>query len=205
MTVRLVIMGAPGSGKGSQGIVLSRQFGIPAVSTGDVFRKHVRDETPLGVVVRAFIDSGQYVPDSVTNELVRVRLSESDARCGFVLDGYPRTLSQARELDNVLAESEKAIDAVVYLDTKPDELVRRLTNRADLEARSDDDADTIHRRMAVYHRETVPVLDLYRARKILVEIDGHGRVDEVSRKITTALLDVTSNAAGHGAERTASI
>lgn len=183
---RLLIVGPPGSGKGTQATFIADAFDIPAISTGDIFRHHITHETELGVRVKAIVDAGDYVPDDLTNELVAARLSEPDAAKGFLLDGYPRTLDQVRFLDELLASDGK-LEAVVRLTADPDELVRRLTHRAHEQGRADDTEDAIRHRQNVYAQQTAPIIEVYRERGLLVEVDGIGSVDEVAARIREAL------------------
>jgi adenylate kinase len=184
---RLLIVGPPGAGKGTQSVKLTTAFGIPAIATGDIFRANIKNQTDLGKQVSAIINAGDYVPDSLTNELVESRLKESDAQAGFLLDGYPRTLDQLGFLDNVLAGADTALDAVIQLAVDPDEVVARLLKRAHEEGRSDDTADTIRHRQALYQRETAPLIAVYKERGLVIEIDALGDVDDVATRITEAL------------------
>jgi adenylate kinase len=183
---RLLIVGPPGSGKGTQATFIADAFGVPAISTGDIFRHHITNQTELGVRVKAIVDAGDYVPDDLTNELVADRLSEPDAAKGFLLDGYPRTLDQVRFLDELLASDGK-LEAVIRLTADQDELVRRLTHRAHEQGRADDTEEAIRHRQNVYAQQTAPILDVYRERGLLVEVDGIGSVDEVAARIREAL------------------
>jgi adenylate kinase len=184
---RILLIGAPGAGKGTQAERLSAAFGIPAISTGDIFRHNVKNETELGKQAKAFMDRGEYVPDSLTNDLVRDRLSQSDAAAGFLLDGYPRTAEQVIELDSILESKSTKLDVVVQLTANTDEVVRRLLNRAIEQGRADDTEDVIRRRLEVYEEQTAPLIDLYAGRGIVVRIDGLGQVDEVTDRILEAL------------------
>ncbi len=184
---RLLIIGAPGAGKGTQAERLSASFGIPAISTGDIFRHNVKNETELGKQAKAFMDRGEYVPDSLTNDLVRDRLAQSDAQAGFLLDGYPRTLDQVNELDDILASRGKSLDAVVLLTADTDEVVRRLLGRALEQGRADDTEEVIRRRLEVYAEQTAPLTDVYAERGLLVTVDGLGEVAEVTGRILEAL------------------
>ncbi|NNC11835.1 adenylate kinase [Planctomonas sp. JC2975] len=183
---RLLIVGPPGSGKGTQATYVADAFGIPAISTGDIFRHHITHQTELGLRVKAIVDAGDYVPDDLTNELVAHRLSEPDAAKGFLLDGYPRTLDQVRFLDELLASDGK-LEAVIRLTADQDELVRRLTHRAHEQGRADDTEEAIRHRQNVYTAQTAPIVDVYRERGLLVEVDGIGTVDEVAGRIREAL------------------
>jgi adenylate kinase len=184
---RFLLIGPPGAGKGTQAARLAEAYGIPAVSTGDIFRFNVKNETELGKLAKSFMDRGEYVPDSVTNDLVRDRLNHSDAAAGFLLDGYPRTADQVAELDNILEGFGKKLDAVVQLTADTDEIVRRLLNRAIEQGRSDDTEEVIRRRLEVYEAETAPLISVYASRGLVVMVDGLGAIDEVTGRIIEAL------------------
>ena len=184
---RLLLIGPPGAGKGTQAARLAEAFGIPAISTGDIFRENVKNETELGRQAKAFMDRGEYVPDSLTNALVRDRLSHEDAKNGFLLDGYPRTADQVVELDSILADQGNALDAVVLITADTDEVVRRLLNRALEQGRADDTEEVIRRRMEVYAEQTAPLIEVYSSRKLVREVDGLGAVAEVTERILSAL------------------
>lgn len=185
--MRLLIMGAPGAGKGTQATALAERYGIPAISTGDIFRDNIRRETELGLKVKAIIDSGEYVPDEVTEDIVASRLLEEDCADGFLLDGFPRTTHQANFLDDLLASKGQKIDAVVSLLVDPDVLVSRLVDRATVEGRTDDNEETIRRRMEVYAGQTAPLLSHYEAKDVMVEVEGTGTIDEVRERMFAAL------------------
>lgn len=188
--MRLILMGPPGAGKGTQASIIADRFGIPAISTGDIFRANVSKGTPLGVKAKEYMDAGEYVPDEVTNLMVRDRIDEDDATPGFLLDGYPRTLAQVEELDGMIKFTGHELDAVVVLTVDPEELVQRLLQRAETDGRSDDTEDVVRRRQEVYSEQTEPLIDVYRDRNLLVEVDGMGEVDEVTQRIFSALADV---------------
>ena len=186
--VRMLLVGPPGAGKGTQASQLSEAYGIPAISTGDIFRANVRDETPLGVEAKGYMDRGEYVPDSLTNALVADRLTADDCEPGFLLDGYPRTVDQVRALDEVLASQGNTLNAVVELVADPDVVVERILKRALDSGRSDDADETIIRsRLALYARETAPLIDVYGSRGILVSVDGIGEITAVTQRIRDAL------------------
>ena len=187
MSARLIIVGPPGAGKGTQAGRIAESFGIPAISTGDIFRKNVSEGTPLGVQAKAIMDAGDYVPDELTNELVKARLEEPDAARGFLLDGYPRTVGQVEYLDSLLAEQGSGIDAVIQLVADQDELVGRLLKRAEDQGRSDDNEETIRRRQEVYTEQTAPIVRAYGERGLVLDVDGLGAVDEVGDRIEAAL------------------
>jgi adenylate kinase len=181
------LIGPPGAGKGTQAARLAEAFGIPAISTGDIFRANVKNETELGKQAKAFMDRGEYVPDSLTNALVRDRLSHEDAKNGFLLDGYPRTIDQVHELEDILAAQGNSLDAVVLITADTDEVVRRLLNRALEQGRADDTEDVIRRRMEVYAEQTAPLIEVYSAKGLVREVDGLGAVEEVTERILSAL------------------
>jgi adenylate kinase len=184
---RLLIVGPPGAGKGTQSVRLTTAFRIPAIATGDIFRANIANQTDLGKQVSAIIKAGEYVPDSLTNDLVASRITEDDCSGGFLLDGYPRTVDQLRFLDDMLAAEGTALDAVIQLVADQDEIVSRLLKRAHEEGRSDDTPDTIRHRQELYLRETAPLIADYKQRGLVVEIDALGAVDEVAERITNAL------------------
>jgi adenylate kinase len=186
---RLLIVGPPGAGKGTQAARITSAYGIPDVSTGDIFRANIKNETPLGVQVKAIIDSGDYVSDELTNALVKSRLEEDDAVDGFLLDGYPRTLEQVQYLDELLAGKGQALDAVIQLVADQDEVVARLRKRAVEQGRTDDTEDAIRHRQEVYARETSPLIAVYRDRGLLIEVDGLGEIDDVAGRINDALAE----------------
>lgn len=185
--IRLLIVGPPGSGKGTQAATLSMQYGVPAIATGDIFRYNIRTETELGVEVKAIVDAGDYVPDSLTNELVSTRLMEPDAMDGFLLDGYPRTPDQVSYLDKLLATRDQELDAVILLVADTDEVVGRLRRRAIEQGRVDDSEEAIRHRQDVFARETAPIVAVYRDRGLVIEIDGLGEVVAVAERITDGL------------------
>ena len=180
-------MGPPGAGKGTQARFVADHFGVPAISTGDIFRANVSEGTPLGVEAKRYMDAGEYVPDEITNQMVRNRIDEDDAAPGFLLDGYPRTLAQVTELDGMIGFTGHQLDAVVVLTVDPEELVQRLLQRAQTDGRADDTEDVIRRRQEVYAEQTEPLIEVYRERGILIEVDGMGEVDDVTARIFDAL------------------
>ena len=185
--MRLLIMGPPGAGKGTQAKQIAEHYQIPAISTGDIFRAMKHADTPLARQVRAIMESGGYVSDEITNEIVKDRLAQPDCQKGFLLDGYPRTLQQVQTLDESLAETGRPLDAVISLLADTDEVVARLLKRAEIDGRADDNEETIRVRLQVYAEQTEPLLDVYRSRGLLVEVDGLGGVDEVSERVFAAL------------------
>jgi len=182
-------MGPPGAGKGTQAVVLASALGVPHISTGDIFRANVSAGTPLGEEAQRYMDAGDYVPDSITNAMVRDRISHDDCRPGFLLDGYPRTLEQVNELDMMLQADGNRLDRVVELTVDTEEVVDRLLKRAQEQGRADDTADVIRRRLEVYFDQTAPLVAVYRERGILLQVDGAGDVAEVSERILSALRD----------------
>lgn len=187
MSARLLLIGPPGAGKGTQAQRLSEALGVPAISTGDIFRMHLRNETELGLKAKAFMDAGDNVPDSLTNDLVRDRLSQPDAAAGFLLDGYPRTTDQVRALDEFLAEHGASMDAVVELVAEPDVVVERLKKRALDQGRADDDESVVRHRLDVYAQQTAPLVGVYAERGLLAKVDGIGEIAEVTDRIESAL------------------
>jgi len=185
--MRLLIMGPPGAGKGTQAKRIAEHYRIPAISTGDIFRAMKHADTPLARQVRAIMESGGYVSDEITNEIVQDRLAQGDCATGFLLDGYPRTLQQVQTLDDYLAETERPLDAVISLLADIDEVVARLLKRAEIDGRPDDNEETIRVRLQVYAEQTEPLLGVYRSRGLLVEVDGLGPIDEVSERVFAAL------------------
>lgn len=181
-------MGPPGAGKGTQAARLAERLHVPAVSTGDIFRANVSAGTPLGVSAKGYLDAGEYVPDEVTNAMVRDRLARSDAEGGFLLDGYPRTLAQVSELDDMLDAAGHTLDLVVHLRADCDEVAHRLALRARQEGRSDDTEEVVRHRLEVYDEQTRPLLDVYDGRHLLVEVDGMGPVEEVTDRLVSAVM-----------------
>jgi adenylate kinase len=184
---RLLLVGPPGAGKGTQAAILAETYGIPAISTGDIFRSNVVNGTPLGLQVKAIMEAGEYVPDDLTNEIVAVRLGETDARAGFLLDGYPRTIDQVNELDRILSIDHAGVDAVVLLEAETDEVVARLLKRAIEQGRVDDTEEVMRHRMDVYAEQTSPIIAVYEKRNLVVRVNALGAVDEVSARIVDAL------------------
>jgi adenylate kinase len=185
--MQLVIMGPPGAGKGTQAQRIAEHYGIPAISTGDIFRAMKTADTPLARQVREIMESGGYVSDEITNAIVADRLTQSDCQKGFLLDGYPRTLQQVQTLDDYLAETGRPLDAVISLTADIEEVVARLLKRAAIEGRSDDNEETIRVRLQVYAEQTEPLLEVYRSRGLLVEVNGLGEIEEVSERVFVAL------------------
>ena len=188
--MRLILMGPPGAGKGTQATHVAEHYSIPAISTGDIFRANVSQGTPLGIEAKRYMDAGEYVPDDVTNKMVRNRIDEPDAENGFLLDGYPRTVAQVEELDGMIDHTGHRLDAAVVLTVDEDEIVQRLLQRATTDGRADDTEEVIRRRQEVYAEQTAPLIETYRERGILREVDGMGEVEEITRRIFAALDDL---------------
>lgn len=212
--LRVIFLGPPGVGKGTQAVRLAKEFGVPHISTGDMFRRAIKQKTPMGIKALPYVEAGQYVPDDIVNGLVQERLAEADCAGGFILDGYPRTLGQAQAFDRYLQDTGQRLDGVIYL-TVPDEVILlRLTGRRvcsgcgatyhvqfqpprtpgicavcgqPLVQRDDDREETVKERLTVYRAETMPLLAYYRDRSLLLEIDGEGDIDEITGRITSAL------------------
>ena len=209
--MRLLIMGAPGAGKGTQAALIKEAYNIKHISTGDMFRKAISEKTPTGIEAKSYIDQGKLVPDSVTNKLVRERLSEKDCENGFLLDGYPRNLAQAEELDKILKDLGIKLDAVINVSVDDNFLIERITGRrtctksyhvsfnkpkvegicdecgSTLIQRPDDSEETIKNRLSVYYEKTKPVLDYYEAQNIVKNVDGIGEINEIFEKIKKEL------------------
>jgi adenylate kinase len=185
--VRLLLIGPPGAGKGTQASKLAEHFGIPAISTGDIFRENVRNETELGKRAKEFMDRGDNVPDSLTNELVADRLAQPDCAPGFLLDGFPRTAAQVDALNDMLSDHSTALDAVVELVADVEVVVGRLKKRAIEQGRSDDDESVVRHRLDVYAEQTAPLITLYNEHGVLVSVDGIGEIAEVTSRILDAL------------------
>ncbi|HEY9377457.1 MAG TPA: adenylate kinase [Jiangellaceae bacterium] len=194
---RLLLMGSPGSGKGTQAAIVASRLGIPAISTGDIFRANVAAGTPLGVEAKKYISQGEYVPDSVTNAMVKSRLTRPDAATGFILDGYPRTVSQVDFLDDVLAEQGAKLDCVIMLVVDVEEVVKRILRRAEAEGRSDDTEEVIRHRLKLFGEQTAPLAEVYQERGLLTRIDGKGPVSDVAARM---LAVVTNGDALNGAD-----
>lgn len=185
-------MGPPGAGKGTQAELIAQRFQIPAISTGDIFRANIKNGTPLGTQVSSILAAGGYVPDELTNEIVKDRLGQPDARGGFLLDGYPRTVGQVEYLGELLESWGTGIDLVVQLVVDEDAVVERLVKRAAEQGRADDTEDVIRERQAIYRAETAPLIEAYGAQGILTTVDGMGSMAEVTARLMTAL-----DAVGH--------
>jgi adenylate kinase len=184
---RLLLLGPPGAGKGTQAVRLVEKMGIPQISTGDMLRSAVAAESEIGQEAKGFMDQGKLVPDSVVIGVAQERLSQSDAADGFILDGFPRTAAQAEALDRMLEGMGTALERCVALTADEDPLVARLLERARIEGRSDDNEATIRVRMKVYQEQTAPLIEYYRERQVLSEVDGLGTIEQVAERIEGAL------------------
>lgn len=184
---RMLIIGPPGSGKGTQAERISERLGVVPISTGDIFRANVKGGTPLGIEARKYMDNGDFVPDSVTNKMVSDRLSKSDVENGFLLDGYPRTTDQVGYLDGILAKGEEKLDVVLQLTADDEELLHRLLGRAKETGRSDDNEAVIRHRLDLYHEQTEAVVATYAERGILTQVDGAGPINEVTDRVMQAI------------------
>lgn len=181
--MRLILLGAPGSGKGTQAVFLADRIGVPSISTGQMLREAVAAGTELGNKVRAIMATGELVDDDTMADVVQERLGQSDAVDGFILDGYPRTLGQASTLAAILAKKDWSLDAVVHIEVPEDELIRRALARQ----RADDQEEVIRQRQRVYRQQTQPLIDHYEAQGLLCLVDGNQTIDEVAQSITSAL------------------
>ena len=187
MSARMVLLGPPGAGKGTQAARIAERLNIPAISTGDIFRANVAGATELGTQAKAYMDKGEYVPDSITNAMVADRIAQADCENGFLLDGYPRTTAQVGELDSMLEASGLALDVVVEITADAEAVVARLLKRAGEQGRADLTEPVIRRRLEVYAESTAPLADLYAERDLLVQVDGMGEIDVVTGRIMEAL------------------
>lgn len=185
--MRLLIMGPQGVGKGTQAELLAKHYGIPAISTGDIFRYNLKNNTPLGQEAKGFMNQGLLVPDELTNKIVKDRLTMDDVAKGWILDGYPRNAAQVEALDTMLEELGTPLDAAVALTADRSVLMERMTKRAEIEGRADDTPEAIEKRLDVYEHETAPILDIYRDRSKLVEVDGVGEISDISAAIIARL------------------
>jgi adenylate kinase len=190
MSARLVLLGPPGAGKGTQAARLAEELGVPAISTGDIFRANIKGGTELGRTAQEYSARGALVPDSVTNAMVRDRLAQDDVTEGFLLDGYPRNAAQVEELDAILAEQGRALDLAVEITADPEVVVERLLKRAEIEGREDDTEDVVRHRLDVYAEQTAPISRVYADRGLLAQVDGIGEVDDVTQRLLAAIGSV---------------
>lgn len=206
----IILLGAPGSGKGTRAPILSDILGIPQIATGDLFRKNLKEMTPIGKIAKSYIDKGELVPDSVTADMLKQRLQESDAQNGFLLDGFPRTIVQAEMLDKILEQQNRKINAVLYIDMSDEEIVDRLSGRltcskcqapyhktsnppkvegvcdkcgGELITRPDDNPETVRNRLKVYHESTFPLVEFYQKRGLISELNGKTKIANLSEEI----------------------
>jgi len=187
VSARLVLLGPPGAGKGTQAARLAERLGVPAISTGDIFRANIKGGTELGKLAQSYSSRGALVPDEVTNAMVRDRLAEADAAEGFLLDGYPRNVAQVGELDAILADAGLSLDLAVEITADPDVVTERLLKRAQIEGREDDTEDVIRHRLDVYREQTAPISSVYADRGLLAQVDGLGEVDEVTERLLAVI------------------
>ncbi|NKX92216.1 adenylate kinase [Sanguibacter hominis ATCC BAA-789] len=190
MSARLVLLGPPGAGKGTQAVRLAERFGVPAISTGDIFRANIKGGTELGKLAQSYTDKGELVPDSVTNDMVRDRLAQADVVEGFLLDGYPRNVAQVAELKVILGELGVTLDGAVEITADAEAVVARLLKRAEIEGRVDDNEDVIRHRLEVYAEQTAPVSAEYEADGDLVRVDGLGDIDDVTARLVAAIESI---------------
>lgn len=185
--MRIVLLGPPGAGKGTQAARLAERYSIPAISTGDIFRANVSGKTPLGVKAQEYMSAGALVPDEITNAMVRDRLAQDDVVDGFLLDGYPRNPDQAVELDGMLADLGVKLDVAIEITADSDEVTQRLLKRAEIEGRADDTEPVIRKRLEVYATQTAPLTAFFEGRGLLVQVDGLGDIDEVTERIVSSV------------------
>jgi adenylate kinase len=183
--MKIILFGPPGAGKGTQAKLLQEEFSIPHLSTGDIFRSAIKNETPLGVKVKSILDSGELVPDETVVDLVADELKKDKYNDGYILDGFPRTVPQAEAFDALLSKNDEELDAFIELTVPEEELIKRILSRG--EGRTDDTEDKVKNRLSVYHNETKPVLDHYQKQDLVVRIDGMGTIDEIFERIKTEL------------------
>lgn len=187
---RMLIMGPPGSGKGTQAARIADKMGIVAISTGDIFRYNVKELTDLGKEAKKYIDNGDFVPDDVTNRMVDDRIKQADAASGFLLDGYPRTAGQVEALNEMLTASGHSLSVVLQLEVPDEELVQRLLARADSEGRADDTSEVIQHRLDLYHEQTAAVIESYVDQGIVARVDGTGQIDDITERLLQAVYNV---------------
>ncbi|HJF14679.1 MAG TPA: adenylate kinase [Enteractinococcus helveticum] len=187
---RLLIMGPPGSGKGTQAVRIADKMAIPAISTGDIFRYNVKELTELGKEAKSYIDAGDFVPDDVTNRMVADRLNHNDVGNGFLLDGYPRTQGQVEALNKIMNDKGEDLTAVLVLEVPDEEIVERLLARAETEGRSDDTAEVIQHRLDLYHQETADLIESYVQQGIVGRVDGTGAIDDITERLLQTIYNI---------------
>jgi adenylate kinase len=185
--VHVILLGPPGSGKGTQAKLLAQRLGIPAISTGEILRAAVREGTPLGRRVKSVMEAGELVSDDLMIDLIHDRIAAPDARAGFVLDGFPRTVEQAAALDRFLEGNGEDVTAVLNMSVPEATLIGRLAGRSDQENRTDDRRETVLERLRVYHEKSEPLVEFYRGRGLLTDVDGVGDVAQITERIGNAL------------------
>ncbi len=185
--MRIVLLGAPGSGKGTQATLMVERLGLPHISTGVLLRNAAKRGTDLGLKAKSIIDKGELVPDEIMSDMIEERLSRDDAANGFILDGYPRNLDQAKALDDMLERLGQPADHAIQIDVDPDQIIKRLAGRAEQEGRADDNEDVVRNRMRVYHEKTAPVIDYYAGRGLLTHVLGDGKIEDVLERILSIL------------------
>lgn len=185
--MRIVLLGAPGSGKGTQAALMVKRLGMPHISTGVLLRNAAKRGTELGLKAKSTIDRGELVPDEIMSDMIEERLSRADVADGFILDGYPRNLAQAKSLDEMLERLGKPADIAIQIDVDPEQIIKRLAGRAEQEGRADDSEDVVRNRMRVYHEKTAPVIDYYASRGLLTHVLGDGSVDVILERILSVL------------------
>ncbi len=186
----IIFMGPPGSGKGTQAKIICELYHIPQISTGEILRNAMSNQTDLGKKAKEYVESGKLVPDDIVIGIVKERIKEKDCEKGFLLDGFPRTVKQAEELDKILNELKKRIDIVINLDVPEEELIQRLLKRAKLEGRSDDTEPVIRNRMKTYFDQTYPLIEFYNQKNLLKNINGIGTIEEISERIKEAIKNI---------------
>ena len=184
--MNLILLGAPGSGKGTQGALLSTRLGIPKISTGDLLRAAVKDGTRLGTEAKGYMEKGLLVPDQIILGLIEEVLGSAEAAQGVIMDGFPRTEAQAEAVDKLLTAQQRQVDKVLLIDVPEEELVQRMVRRAEIEGRSDDTPDTIRKRQGVYQQQTAPLIAFYDRRNLVTRVDGKGTVEEIAERVHEA-------------------
>jgi len=192
--MRIVLLGPPGSGKGTQAALLVEELGLPHVSTGSLLRNAAKRGTELGLQAKAITDKGELVPDEIMSDMIEERLGRDDVANGFILDGYPRNVSQANSLDVMLERLGQPADEAIHIDINPEQVIKRIAKRAKEEGRADDTEETVRNRMRVYAEQTAPVADYYAERGLLTRVLGEGSVEEISQRILS-VLNLTAKSA----------